>query len=136
MSMGSSSTGENVPWTRASREKEGDSRIIITGTVQFGVSKERSGENNLVAFSTSDFVQILWGNVPPHGRRDGPMKRRTLAPIGRHVFARGTRRLQLFHDDEDYLQFIIFLKHALSKSGCVLWAFTLMSNHYHLVLYG
>jgi REP element-mobilizing transposase RayT len=64
------------------------------------------------------------------------MRRPKLEAIGWHVFARGTRRLQLFHDDEDYLQFTIFLKHALSTSGCVLWAFVLMSNHYHLVLYG
>lgn len=64
------------------------------------------------------------------------MRRKKRKPIGWHVFARGTRRLQLFHDDQDYLQFIIFLKHALSRSGCALWAFVLMSNHYHLVLYG
>jgi len=64
------------------------------------------------------------------------MRRLNLDPIGWHVFSRGTRRLQLFHDDQDYLQFITFLRHAISKSGCILWAFVLMSNHYHLVLYG
>ncbi len=64
------------------------------------------------------------------------MRRPDLGPIGWHVFARGTRRLHLFHDEEDYLQFIIFLKYSLRESGCLLWGFVLMSNHYHLVLYG
>lgn len=31
---------------------------------------------------------------------------------------------------------MIFLKYALKKSGCILWAFVLMTNHYHLVLRG
>jgi putative transposase len=53
-----------------------------------------------------------------------------------HVFARGARRLELIRDDEDCAQFLIFLKYALKKSGCILWAFALMTNHYHLVLRG
>src|SRR5687767_9259733 len=53
-----------------------------------------------------------------------------------HVFARGARRLHLFHDDEDFSKFAIFLAFAVKKSGCVLWAFALMNNHYHLVLRG
>jgi REP element-mobilizing transposase RayT len=53
-----------------------------------------------------------------------------------HVFARGARRLQLFRDDQDFSQFLTFLGYALRKSGCILWAFALMTNHYHLVLRG
>jgi putative transposase len=53
-----------------------------------------------------------------------------------HVFARGARRLALFQDDQDYLQFIQILMYSLRASGCLLWAFALMGNHYHLVLYG
>ena len=53
-----------------------------------------------------------------------------------HVFARGARRLELFRDKEDYLTFICLLQYALAISGCILWAFTLMTNHYHLVLRG
>jgi len=64
------------------------------------------------------------------------MKRLGLDAIGWHVFARGARRLDLFRDDQDYSQFLIFLQFAIKKSGCTLWAFVLMSNHYHLVLYG
>ncbi|MBI3854875.1 MAG: transposase [Planctomycetes bacterium] len=53
-----------------------------------------------------------------------------------HVFARGARRLQLFRDEEDFSQFLKYLRYALRESGCVLWAFALMTNHYHLVLRG
>jgi REP-associated tyrosine transposase len=53
-----------------------------------------------------------------------------------HVFARGTRRLELFRDREDYLNFIRLLQYALRASGCLLWAFALMTNHYHLVVRG
>lgn len=51
-----------------------------------------------------------------------------------HVFARGSRRMELFRDREDYLNFICILEYALAVSGSVLWAFTLMTNHYHLVI--
>lgn len=53
-----------------------------------------------------------------------------------HIFARGARRLELIRDDEDCAQFLIFLAYALKTSGCMLGAFVLMSNHYHLVLRG
>ena len=55
--------------------------------------------------------------------------------IGWHVIARGARRLQLFHEPSDFPQFLTFLKYSLAQSGAVLWAYALMSNHYHLVLY-
>jgi REP element-mobilizing transposase RayT len=53
-----------------------------------------------------------------------------------HVFARGARRLQLFRDNEDFERFLRFLAYSLKKSGCTLWAFALMTNHYHLALRG
>jgi putative transposase len=53
-----------------------------------------------------------------------------------HVFARGARRLELIRDNQDCSQFLVFLSAALKKSGCALWAFALMTNHYHLVLRG
>jgi putative transposase len=53
-----------------------------------------------------------------------------------HVIARGTRRLWLFRDDEDFSTFLNCLTFALRATECELWGYTLMSNHYHLVLYG
>lgn len=53
-----------------------------------------------------------------------------------HVFARGARRLELFRDDDDREKFLGILAYSLKKSGCALWAYVLMSNHYHLLLYG
>lgn len=64
------------------------------------------------------------------------MRRLDCGEASWHVFARGARRLDLFRDREDYLNFIGILQYALAVSGCVLWAFTLMTNHYHLVIYG
>jgi len=53
-----------------------------------------------------------------------------------HVFARGARRLELFQNDDDRDKFLQLLAYALRKSGCALWAYVLMTNHYHLVLHG
>ncbi len=64
------------------------------------------------------------------------MRRFTCDTADWHVFARGARRLELIRDDDDCSQFLIFLAYALQKSGCILWAFALMTNHYHLVLRG
>jgi len=51
-----------------------------------------------------------------------------------HVFARGTRRLELFRDDADFREFLQLLVFALGKSGATVWAYCLMGNHYHLVI--
>jgi REP element-mobilizing transposase RayT len=50
--------------------------------------------------------------------------------------SRGCRRLELFRDGKDFNTFFKILRFALQASGCGLWAYTLMSNHYHLVLFG
>lgn len=64
------------------------------------------------------------------------MRRFTCDTANWHVFARGSRRLQLFRDEADFTRFLNCLVYALKKSGCILWAFALMTNHYHLVLRG
>jgi REP element-mobilizing transposase RayT len=51
-----------------------------------------------------------------------------------HVFARGTRRLLVFRDDEDYRQFLQIMSYSLRQSGARVLAYALMINHYHLVL--
>lgn len=53
-----------------------------------------------------------------------------------HVFARGARRLALFYKDEDCQQLLLFLQEALILSGCALFGYVLMGNHYHLMLRG
>jgi REP element-mobilizing transposase RayT len=41
----------------------------------------------------------------------------------------------LFYEDSDYLQFLSILRNALQQTGCQLWGYALMSNHYHLEPY-
>ena len=43
--------------------------------------------------------------------------------------------MQLFHEPSDYPPFVTFLKYSLGHSGAILWAYALMGNHFHLVLY-
>jgi hypothetical protein len=63
------------------------------------------------------------------------MRRVKSEKIGWHVIDRGARRMELFRDAEDFSQFLIFLKYSLSATDAIPWAFTLMNNHYHMVLY-
>src|SRR5687767_1712152 len=53
-----------------------------------------------------------------------------------HVFNRGSRRMALFRDDQDARVFAALLQTALNLSGCVLWAYLLMTNHFHLAIRG
>ena len=47
---------------------------------------------------------------------------------------RGVRRLEIFQDDFDKMVFLEILKDELSKNGCKLHAYCLMSNHFHFLL--
>jgi putative transposase len=51
-----------------------------------------------------------------------------------HALNRGNRRQVIFHKDEDYEAFIRVLAEALAKYAVEIFAFTLMPNHWHLVL--
>lgn len=64
------------------------------------------------------------------------MRRFQCGPARWHVFDRGVRRLELFRDEADYNTFLNILRFSLQASGCELWAYALMSNHYHLLLFG
>lgn len=44
--------------------------------------------------------------------------------------------MALFRDDQDARVFMALLRNALEASGCVLWAYVLMTNHFHLALRG
>jgi REP element-mobilizing transposase RayT len=61
---------------------------------------------------------------------------KTTDPADWHVFGRGTRRLVLYREDQDYEVFLAYLRQGLMLAGCTLWAYVLMSNHYHLALRG
>ncbi len=56
-------------------------------------------------------------------------------PVAWHVFSRGARQLSLFHEGGDSQKFLALLRESLTSSGCALWAYCLMTNHYHLVLH-
>lgn len=53
-----------------------------------------------------------------------------------HVFNRGSRRMALFRDDQDAKVFLALLRAGVEASGCMLWAYLLMTNHFHLALRG
>jgi hypothetical protein len=55
-------------------------------------------------------------------------------PVLWHIFSRGARRLVLFEKDQDYLVFLTVLAQAVAASGATLIGYTLMTNHYHLML--
>jgi len=51
-----------------------------------------------------------------------------------HALNRGNSRQRIFHKDEDYEAFERVLGEALQRYSVRLFAFTLMPNHWHLVL--
>src|SRR5215212_3593009 len=55
-------------------------------------------------------------------------------PVLWHVISRGARRLPIFERDKDYLVFLSVLAQAAAASGAWLIGYTLMTNHYHLML--
>ena len=52
-----------------------------------------------------------------------------------HVVNRGNRRKVIFHHDGDYQAFTDVLREACEKFGMRLIAYSLMPNHWHLVLW-
>jgi REP element-mobilizing transposase RayT len=52
-----------------------------------------------------------------------------------HVYNRGANRGQLFHRNRDYELFVQLLTQALIEFPVSLLAYTLMPNHFHLVLH-
>src|SRR6059058_422292 len=51
-----------------------------------------------------------------------------------HVVARGNQGQAIFQDDGDRRSFLKTLGEACEKTGWVVHAYVLMSNHYHLLL--
>jgi len=51
-----------------------------------------------------------------------------------HITSRGNERRVIFLDDEDREQFLRLLADAIARFGWILTAYTLMTNHFHLVV--
>ena len=51
-----------------------------------------------------------------------------------HVMARGNERREIFRDDRDRRRFLETLAEAVEQFGLRVYAYCLMSNHYHLVM--
>jgi putative transposase len=62
------------------------------------------------------------------------LPRPDLAGVPQHVVQRGNNRMPCFLDDADRQRYVQCLKEALTRYGCALHAYVLMSNHVHLLL--
>jgi len=51
-----------------------------------------------------------------------------------HIINRGNRRVEVFHEREDYERFITLLQEAKKINNVKIYAFVLMPNHFHLIL--
>lgn len=51
-----------------------------------------------------------------------------------HVMFRGVNHQIIFEDDEDYIKYLDTLKTYQEKSGYIIYAYCLMSNHIHLLM--
>jgi putative transposase len=51
-----------------------------------------------------------------------------------HILARGNRREDIFHSDEDHELFLETMKEACEKTGWKIHAWVLMNNHFHWLL--
>jgi putative transposase len=64
-----------------------------------------------------------------------PRQPRLDAPgLVHHVMARGIERREIFRDDRDRTTFVDTLGEVVSDSGARVYAWCLLSNHFHLVL--
>ena len=61
-------------------------------------------------------------------------KRADVGGVIYHVLNRGNARQLIFHKDQDYEAFIRVLADGLEKYDVELFSFTLMPNHWHLIL--
>ena len=64
------------------------------------------------------------------------VRRSDLPPGYFHVTANSIQETMLFHDDRDYLLFMLHLGRAIRRSGLALHAYCLMGTHYHVAVAG
>lgn len=63
-----------------------------------------------------------------------PRKNRITEPGYYHVISRGVEKRNVFLEDKDYSLFLDILLEIFKKYSVTLHSFTLMTNHYHLLL--
>jgi len=54
--------------------------------------------------------------------------------LSSHVFQRGHNRATVFHEREDYEEFLLLVASAARRYGLDVHGFSLMTNHYHLIV--
>lgn len=60
-------------------------------------------------------------------------KRVVVAGLPHHVTQRGNNRMQVFHNDDDFLYCIDVIRDAAIKHECQIHSYVLMSNHLHIL---
>ena len=63
------------------------------------------------------------------------MGRVVASGLPHHVTQRGNRRMQTFFADEDYRHYLALASEWYARFDVSVWAYCLMPNHWHLVLY-
>ncbi len=64
-----------------------------------------------------------------------PRRARLVVPnIPLHIIQRGNNRQACFYSDDDYLFYLDWLLEYSQKTGCLIHAYVLMTNHVHLLL--
>jgi putative transposase len=64
-----------------------------------------------------------------------PRQSRPVIPdVPLHITQRGNNRLACFFDEEDFLVYLTFLRHASIRAECRVHAYVLMNNHVHLLV--
>ena len=51
-----------------------------------------------------------------------------------HIMHRGNNRQDIFKSEDDLIRITEDIKHSLSKAGCYLHAYVIMTNHLHLLI--
>jgi putative transposase len=64
-----------------------------------------------------------------------PRRPRLVLPhIPQHIIQRGNNRTACFYADEDYVNYLDWLKEYADKTECQIHAYVLMTNHVHLLV--
>lgn len=61
------------------------------------------------------------------------LPRLDLPNVPQHIVQRGNNRQPIFFDENDYSVYLEYLREALVKNHCKLYAFVQMTNHVHLL---